>query len=43
MLQTLPLGAYSSAYLLQCVLIDGVTQLHFAVQRMLLVVADEVD
>lgn len=42
-LHSLPFGAYSSAYLLQCVLVDGVTQFHFAVQRMLLIVADEIN
>lgn len=35
-------GTHSSAYLLQCVLVDGIAQLHFAVQRVLLIVADEV-
>ena len=35
-------STHSGAHLLQGLLIDGVAQLHLAVQRMLLIVADKV-
>lgn len=35
-------STHSGAHLLQGLLVDGVTQLHLAVERVLLIVADEV-